>query len=432
MLITRKKVTLLAALALAAVTFFTLLHHHHLLTSSLHHPHPHPVHKFPADDHFLPPTPRTLPSHHPATNLMQDRLVNKASKLTLTKEAPAVFVVAAPTAAPVALPVPVAPSPKKKKKKKKKVVYVCSGVCGGWADRQKGIVGAYVLASLLGRDFGIHITVPCDLSRFMDVGKVNWKVNPAELRGPGNKVRTYKPLDQVAVDFAKTAVSRNNLDEHFPHDVSAITWNMEVVQYLQKHRLASEIGWLAGGRPFSEVYKQALDDLFVLKPDLQNQLDQLQKSRPPHTKLVCAQIRLGMQNRAFPDSLTLHSFEDFTVLVKFLSKYNDSSQFRIFFSSDSIEIMQKAKSEFPEVYLDIPGPITHTDKSKGADACQGFQKAIVDEYALASCDVLVISESGLGKIASFMRGTDKELYLFHWNHVDPFTRLGVFPNKDGW
>ncbi|XP_076456352.1 uncharacterized protein LOC143290721 [Babylonia areolata] len=313
--------------------------------------------------------------------------------------------------------------------KRKKIVYACSGGCGGWADRQKGIVGAYVLAAMLGRDFGIHISFPCDLGRLLGPGKVRWAVRAEDLAGP--HAHHYTSLDHAAVVFTQSFLAQPDLQQHFPHDVSVFTWNMEVVQFLQKHQLASGIEWLAG-QPYPEVYRRVLTDLFTFKPDLQKQLDDLQNSRPPGTRLVCAQMRLGKHNGSFPDVESWQTFENFPILVDFLAKYNDSRKYRLLVASDSVEIVQRAKAKFPEVLVTIPGPITHTDKSRGADACEGFKKAILDEYALSLCDVLVISESGLGKIASFLRHSDLDLFLFHGVHIDPFTRRGTFPNKSGW
>ncbi|KAL8558239.1 hypothetical protein ACOMHN_040937 [Nucella lapillus] len=416
MLTPRKKAALVAAITVSAFTFtFTTLLHHHLsitpsylreLGKNLTCPRffllpPHPLH-----DNDPPPTMSLPHSTGDASSSQASRAVTKvtASASTSKKET----------------------TPKTKKK----VVYVCSGGCGGWADRQKGIVSAYVLSAMLGRDFGVHVTFPCDLQRLMNVGKVNWKVSPGELTGPG--YRRVTQLDHAAVTYTKAFLQAGkSLEELFPHDVTAFTWNMEVVQFLQKHPLASRIGWLAG-KSTPEVYKRVLEDLFVLKPDLQSQLDRFRSSTPPGSKLICAQVRLGKHNGSFPDVESWHTFEDFSILVNFLAKYNDSRRYRVFVSSDSAEIVQKSKARFPEVLVTIPGPITHTDKSQGAEACRGFQKAIVDEYALSLCDVLVISESGLGKIASFMRASDRDLYLFHRSKIDPFARNGTFPNKAGW
>ena len=90
------------------------------------------------------------------------------------------------------------------------------------------------------------------------------------------------------------------------------------------------------------------------------------------------------------------------------------------------------KEKFPETFLETTGPITHVDKYKGQDACAGFGHAIVDQLLLSTCDVLVISESGLGKIAAFLRNSDDGLYLFHDSKISKFRRDLKFPNRFYW
>ena len=45
-------------------------------------------------------------------------------------------------------------------------------VCGGWADRQKGIVSAYVLSVLMDRDFKLDMPRPCDIAVFLAPNQV--------------------------------------------------------------------------------------------------------------------------------------------------------------------------------------------------------------------------------------------------------------------
>ena len=313
--------------------------------------------------------------------------------------------------------------------KRKKIVYSCPKYgCGGWADRQKGIVSAYVLASMLGRDFGVHIPLPCDLSHFMSNNKIDWRVTDSELQGSG--VQKLQKLDSGAVSFVKRLISSADFEKELPNDVTVLTWNMEVVQHLRQHSLASRLDWMAG-KSVPEIYREVLNDLFRLKPELEEQLKSFRKLVPENRKLVCAQVRIG-KHAGFPDVLSILTFEDFPILADFLTKYNDSQQYRILLTSDSTKIVQMATQKFPDVIVSIPGPITHTDKSRGKEACDGFKKAIVDQYALSTCDVLVISESGIGKVASFLRGRDDELYLFRHLKVEPFKMGGIFPNKEGW
>ena len=63
--------------------------------------------------------------------------------------------------------------------------YACDeGYCGGWADRQKGIVNAFVIAAILGQKFKVHMPQPCELGFFLSPGgAVDWRLEPGELIG---------------------------------------------------------------------------------------------------------------------------------------------------------------------------------------------------------------------------------------------------------
>lgn len=132
------------------------------------------------------------------------------------------------------------------------------------------------------------------------------------------------------------------------------------------------------------------------------------------------------------DSEIFNSIDQFQSLVKFLIKFNSSEYDRIFFSSDSSDIHVLGAKYFPGKTLEMKGPITHVDRSTGKAACAGFRRAIIDQLALSACPVLVISESGLGKIAAFIRNTDNNLFLFHDGIVEKFERQYSFPNRVDW
>ena len=99
---------------------------------------------------------------------------------------------------------------------------------------------------------------------------------------------------------------------------------------------------------------------------------------------------------------------------------------------DYLQVQKKVKASFPETFVETTGPITHIDKYEGQDACTGMGRAILDQYILSLCDILIISESGLGRIAAFMRNTDDNLYLFYHGHITKFKREEGFPSRIWW
>ena len=88
--------------------------------------------------------------------------------------------------------------------------YYCEGICGGWADRQKGIVTAFVLAAMLGKQFKIHMPQPCELGFFLSPrGDVNWRLDPGEL--VGRQVQWIDRLDSTAVSFLQVCSTKRPL-----------------------------------------------------------------------------------------------------------------------------------------------------------------------------------------------------------------------------
>ena len=63
--------------------------------------------------------------------------------------------------------------------KNRYLIYICDGTmsCGGWGDRQRGMVGAFFLAIVTRRRFGIKMTSPCDLENFYQPNLVNWTIS---------------------------------------------------------------------------------------------------------------------------------------------------------------------------------------------------------------------------------------------------------------
>ncbi|GFR81578.1 hypothetical protein ElyMa_000607200 [Elysia marginata] len=116
-----------------------------------------------------------------------------------------------------------------------------------------------------------------------------------------------------------------------------------------------------------------------------------------------------------------HDHLDVQAIWDFLHKYNDSSHYRIFVATDSEEIRFQAKRIFPDTLLDIPGPILHSDLAgERRDLCQGIKKTLLDQLALASCDVLIRGyKSHLGAIAAYWRGLDARLFCFNSSTVEP-------------
>ncbi|KAL8569970.1 hypothetical protein ACOMHN_056402 [Nucella lapillus] len=322
--------------------------------------------------------------------------------------------------------------------------YACLNSCGGWADRQKGIVGAFVLAAILGKEFKIHMPVPCELTYFLfpPQGHLDWRLKPGELQSPGSRVTWLRHINHRSLQFAKELVYQDKLEEMFDTmtaDYVFLTTNMEIVHILRQHRLAQDISWLQE-QTIPEIYHTVLTQLFALMAGPQLILDNFWRSVPPRAHLICAQIRVG----GIGDSESFNTIQDFSGLASFLAPYNVSStslassfsstkQYRFLFTSDKAFMLEHAQRLFPTLYVGLSGPITHVDHIKGGSTvCGGLARVIVEQLALSKCHVLIMSESGFARIASFLRNTDDNLFLFHDGLVERTSRDTTFPNRPSW
>ncbi|XP_067652025.1 uncharacterized protein [Haliotis asinina] len=300
------------------------------------------------------------------------------------------------------------------------VVYVCDGSfpCGGWADRQKGIVSAYVLAQMLGRKFRVRITTPCALSTHLAGNLQSWEITPKELVGLSEK--HVKEIDKNA-DSLRKKMSSLDLISEFPEDVVYFTSNMEYVEYLIKNpRYSNRTEWMRKLR-VADVYTDTLKKLFKLKPNLERRLSNFTSRIPREkgVKLACAQVRLGKNPTVPTDTEQFNSFESVKAVWDFLKPYNDASKYRIFVTSDSEDVRKAAKTVFPKTIVDMEGNIVHVERTNGASVCDGFAKVILDQLILSTCDVLVISRSGLARIAAWYRGKKEDVYCFSKANVTP-------------
>ena len=90
----------------------------------------------------------------------------------------------------------------------------------------------------------------------------------------------------------------------------------------------------------------------------------------------------------------------------------------MFVMSDSGKVVELAKQQsFGSRVFSVPGEIVHIDKymlhgNSREQTCNAFERLLLEHHVLMNCDVLMMSHSGLSHFASFIRGTDKDLYCF--------------------
>ncbi|XP_046360507.2 uncharacterized protein LOC124138041 [Haliotis rufescens] len=291
------------------------------------------------------------------------------------------------------------------------IVYRCDGTsaCGGWADRQKGIVAAYLISVMTERKFKVILTVPCDIRTYLLPVKEDWRVHGNELQGiPSTNV---VKMDSVAASFCDR-LGKEKLEDIFKSNVTYFNVNMECVQFLLRNPLyPRQLGW-AKGMSVGEVYQVVWNSLFKLNQKTGNHLRTFRSQMSRSKTLVCSQIRVG-KSPTIPQDRVINTLEHVEAVWSFLKKYNDSNRYHIFLTTDSEQIRDIGRSKFPDVNLDLKGHIVHVDRTTGNHVCDGLEKTLLDQIILSTCDVLIISESGFGRIAAFMRRTQDNLYCLN-------------------
>ncbi|KAK6186127.1 hypothetical protein SNE40_008225 [Patella caerulea] len=296
--------------------------------------------------------------------------------------------------------------------KDKYFVYSCKRgmTCGGWGDRQKGIIALYLMANATNSKFRIQIEKPCDFTSAIQPKSFNWILNKNEFINKSSERRHILDRHGRALRDKLTKV---NITEHFPRDVSYLTINSEFSHYIRQNKLYSQsLAWLKH-LSMAEIFATIWRDIMTLSPELQKRYQQFVATRVAGKKLACAQIRIGPDpnNSDFNGEYRVITVAQTAQVWNLFQKYNDPDKYKIFLTTDNQEVRLKAKTLFPGVFIESDGPIGHVDKGPETEkTCHAFKKVILDQHILSTCDVLVTSWSGIGRHAAYVRGKESDLY----------------------
>ncbi|KAK7095780.1 hypothetical protein V1264_005146 [Littorina saxatilis] len=303
----------------------------------------------------------------------------------------------------------------RKEMKQKYLIYLCDKVtaCGGWGDRQRGFVNAYLIAYLTGRRFGINMTVPCDIRRFYVPNLVNWEVSEEEVRGRSTRyIHAVGKENQYSFHDNLTRIDFN---EVYPEDVIYLRTNVEHYWALRQnpHYKKTFPPWLIHGRP--RFFDDAWQWLMKPTPLLQDMAVSLlmdwgwfNRSKP----LACAHIRIGVSKYNPEDSRKINDIKKLGALWEFLQPYAKNGSV-IFMASDNLVVRETSREKFGSAHRDTGGIVVHVDKQRDEDnACEGFQFALLDQFILTLCDILITTNSNFSFRAVLIRANVKGLYFF--------------------
>ncbi|XP_033753753.1 uncharacterized protein LOC117337075 [Pecten maximus] len=308
---------------------------------------------------------------------------------------------------------------------KRYLVYDCSKShkehCGGWSDRLSGILSTFVLASLTNRTFKINFDTPCVLSEYLQPNIYNWTIGHSEFK---NKSSSYHVLSNSLFHKMGKDLTSEGLRKYFQADVCFVRMNWDLTRQFRKYpNIQKYVSWITELH-FSDIYFKLFDTLFKPSPEIVKDLDTIRKNTS-RSKTACAHLRIGGN----PSMRNDHPRIDKNALKtiwSFLDQF-DSNIYNIFVATDDETVRKTARERYKNTFIDIQGSIMHIDQSsyRQGDVCEGFKKQLLDFLFLTKCDVLVLSNSGFGMMAAYLRTHTSGLHCWTDTGVVPCSRYTV-------
>jgi hypothetical protein len=340
------------------------------------------------------------------------------------------------------------------------IVYTCTNEeheCGGWGDRLKGMLSAYVWSLITDRFLLIYINKPCDISNLLQPSEIEWNrpietfyecsrpdIQLRELMQSREPCKNKRPnIFTLKLyennKFKKDLEKLNLLEYNKDKDViflSALNRNLLPSMAKNEHikRRLDQLGLDPQKLDIHYLFKSFYDKLFRLAPHMERKHEQfLSKAKPtPATKLVCLQIRLGnkplnhrtdLKFMASNDTLYFWSFAK--SIVKDLSA--NGNDYRIFLTTDTELVEVEARKELDaSKIVTNDGLILHMDRNdlkndknnnkKSSENCESIEKSVLDFHSLRNCDIALLSGSQFGTFGLWNRDNPIEgIYCFRAN-----------------
>lgn len=295
-------------------------------------------------------------------------------------------------------------------KESKILAYRCVRDCGGWADRLKGIIQAYMLSLLSKRKFAIVMKEPSDIEHFLTPNLLNWHLNENDTSNLSVGEVDNKFLhDAIAVQYERFDYDPEKL---FDKDLVYVIANQDWTRTLRKLSVAPS--------RFPEIYKYHSSDLTriiyhgLFKPttELLSLVDEFFDTQTGGKKLACLHARMGEQ------IYLRYTFDEIMTPLQFLKDHYSGNDYKVMIATDNNKVKNFSKTFFPNfVDTSYSGPIMHIDYMRNASRDddikeRAFMRSMVDHMILTRCDTLVLTASGFGISAGMLRHTSRNLYVY--------------------
>lgn len=292
------------------------------------------------------------------------------------------------------------------------IVFLClkRPMCGGYADRQKGIISTFLLAMLLNRTFVIIHKDPCKLSEFLTPNLYDWtQCIEYILSVPEENTTRIKAVDGYKF---RNSIEDRNFTNMFRDQVVFIHTNVIMIKQICSRPSAPYTLPWAVGKSIAEISGIVLRLLFRPNALLENKIRNFMNEIPSSRQLICSHIRMG-KNPTIPLDNKRKWTANLTVIFKFLGRFENSSKSTIYVASDSENVRRFAKGNFSSA-ITVNDPVIHIDrymKEQSNFTCTGMQTVVLEQYILSMCDVLLLTRSGFGTMAAYISTRPQTIFI---------------------
>lgn len=306
----------------------------------------------------------------------------------------------------------------------KTMIYSCQSFCGGWGDRLRGILSAYVLALVTDRHFMIDMNYPCQITKVIEPNFVNWTMihskQPNRTRLNINTMRSYQLTYR---GYITRLIHFENFTQIWSaYDDIYLSTNLDYMRLVfhNKH-MSKKIQELFGRLPVSQLTIEKSFAFFfelLFKPSIavEQRVNSILYSSI-HRELICFHIRIG-KNPTNPFDAVFTSRVNMTrAMIDFTDRYLQTrNSSLVFVTSDSGQAISQVLNHYSNSSMTIVGPILHIDRfnRRSSAVCDGFVKVLADFYLLGECQTSLISKSGFSMSANRRRiHANENLYTFN-------------------
>lgn len=294
---------------------------------------------------------------------------------------------------------------------------------------------AYAISLLTNRSFIIDLSKPCNLQDIIIPNEVEWTLSSLPKKEGFTKHHLLLHWD---FDFVRNHLMKINFLKYYNQkNVIVVRTGLNLVQHLsvnrKHHKKIKSLGYAVEKFNIENLLFQWYRNLFKFKEDFQEHFNKVLKKAKPnkHTKLICAQIRIGMKgDMQFTKRNNTKLFWNL-IKEKFLSDNNIKENFKIFITTDIEDVIDEAIYEFSEEkVVAFKNRSIHFEMAKETQ-CNSLNGVYLDFNLLGECDMGVISHSGFGFMGILRRkniDTLKKNFYVYTNPDDLTKNFGKRSN----